>query len=80
MDINGNTFASISFSFPNNIANIFYHTSSNLRDDKNLLSLQSFKNGRTRGICTSGCSDVLNDEKSGNFRPNFQTDKAAAEN
>ena len=47
MEINGNIFVSMSSSSPNNIANLFHHTLSNLKDDKNLLSLQSFKNGRT---------------------------------
>ena len=83
MEINGNTYASMSSSFPNNIANLFYHTLSNLKDDKNLLSLQSFKNGRTIyswDLRTSDCSDVLNVEKSGNVRINFQTDIPVTEN
>ena len=83
MEINGNTFVSMSSSFPNNIANLFYHTLSNLKDDKNLLTLQSYKNGRTIyswDLRTSDCSDVLNVEKSGNVRINFQTDKPVTEN
>ena len=77
MEIIGNTFTSMSSSFPNNIANHFYHTLSNLKDDKTLLSIQSFKNGRTiylLDLRTSDCSDALTVEKSGNDRINFQTD------
>ena len=83
MEINGNTFASIFSSYPNNIAILSYHTLSNLIDDKKMLTLQSFKNGRTIyswNLHKSDCSDVLNVEKSGNVRTNFQTDTAVTEN
>ena len=41
MEIDGNTFAQMSSSFSNNIANLFYHKLSNLKDDTNLF--QSIK-------------------------------------
>ena len=54
-----------------------------LKDDENLLTLQSFKNGRTIyswHLRTSDRRDVLNVEKSGNVRINFQMDTAVTEN
>ena len=82
-EIDGNTFASMSYSFPNNIANLFYQTLFTLKDDTNWLILQSFKNGRTIyswDLRTSDCSDALNVEKSDNVRINFQMDTAVTEN
>ena len=83
MEINGNTHAAMSCSFPNSVANLFHHTLSNLKGDSNLLTLQSFKNGRTIyswDLRTSDCSDVLNVEKSGNVRISFQTATPLTEN
>ena len=76
MEINGNTFASMSSLFLYNIADLFHHTLTNLKDDTNLLTLQSFKNGRmiySWDSRTSDRSDALNVEKSGNVGINFQT-------
>ena len=83
MEINGNTHSAMVSNFPDNAANMFHHTICNLKDDNNLLTLQSFKNGRTIhswDLRSSGCEDVLNVEKSGNLRISFLTDNPATEN
>lgn len=83
MEINGNTHSAMTCSFPNEVTNIFHHTLSNLKSNKHLLTLQSFKNGKTIhcwDLRNSDCIDVLNIERSGNVRISFQTDKPLTEN
>ena len=85
MEINGNTFASISSSFPNNVTNLFYHTLSNLRYDKNVLTHQSFKIGRTRyswDLRTKDCNcgDQANVENPVMLELIFRTDTPVTEN
>ena len=83
MEINGNTYSSMTTSFPNNIANLFYHTLTNLKCEDNMLNYQSFKSGRTihswdlRG---TDCADVLNIEKAGSLRINLLLDTPLANN
>ena len=45
MEMNGNTFASMFSSFPNNIANLFYHTLSNLKDDEKFVESSVIQKG-----------------------------------
>ena len=76
LQINGNNITSLNGSFPKHIANIFHHTMMNLKNDKNLLSLENFKNGRTIftwDLRNSDCDDVLPIERSGNLRLTIQT-------
>ena len=47
LEINGNCHSALTGSFPNSIANIFHPTLTNLKSEDNLITLQSFKDGRT---------------------------------
>ena len=83
LEINGNTHSAMTFSFPGNVANVFHHTITSLKNDDNLLSLQSFKHGRTIyswDLRASECSDVLPIEKSANLRINLQASQPLQEN
>ena len=83
MDLNGNTVTSMSSIFPNQVANLFYHTIFNLKDSKHLLTHQNFKKGRTIytwDLASSDCCDDLKIEKSGNLRINVQLASPNEEN
>ena len=76
LDVNGNTVSSMSASFPNHVASMFHHTLSNLKDDNNLLTLESFKAGRTIhswDLRATDCNDTLAVERTGNLRINIQS-------
>ena len=83
LDINGNSVSALKGSFLDEIARIFHHTLINLKNNSNLLSHQSFGDGRM--ICmwnlqTSLCDDVLNVEKGGNLKINLQSTKPMDDN
>ena len=83
LEINGNTYSSLSGSFPDQVAHIFHQTLNNINGDNHLLSLQSFKEGRciyAYDLRNSDCDDVISVEKSGNVRITMQTRSAIAEN
>ena len=76
MEINGNTLEI------HNISHLFYQTLCNLKDDKIIDSsvIQKWSYDVVVRFAQSDCSDVLNVEKSGNVRINFQTDTAVTKN
>ena len=83
LQVNGNIVTSLNTSFPNEIANVFHHTLLNNKNEKNLLDLKNFKEGRTIftwDLRTSESSDVLALERSGNIRLNIQSSVANTEN
>ena len=83
LEVNGNNYFSLSSSFPRNVANAFDSTLKNLKSDDNLLTLQSYRNGRTIysfDLRSSNTTDVLNIDKSGNLRLSLQTDDPLTEN
>ena len=83
LEVNSMVHSAIKLSFPNKITNAFYHTLSNLRSEKNLLTYANFKHGRTLfcwDLTTSDTTDTINVEKTGNIRITIQTEKAVAEN
>ena len=83
LEINGNTFSSMNASFPNKIAHMFNHTLNNIKGENHLLSLQSFRDGRTIQVYdlrNSDCEDVISIEKTGNIRVNIQSAKPLTEN
>ena len=83
LDINGCNIASLKGTFPNEVAQIFNHTLINLNNNQNLLSLQSFRDGRMINVWnlqSSLCDDVLHIEKSGNIRLNIQSKQPLDDN
>ena len=83
LEINGNTYSSLTGSFPDQVAHIFQQTLNNINGDNHLLSLQSFKEGRcvyAYDLRNSDCDDVISVEKSGNVRISIQTSLPNTEN
>ena len=83
LEINGNTYSSLSGSFPDQVAHMLNQTLSNIKGDNHLLTLRSFKEGRTIhtfDLRTSDCEDVLSVEKSGNVRISLNAARANTEN
>lgn len=83
LEVNSMVHSSIKLEFPNKITNGFYHTLSNLKGEKNLLTYENFKKGRTLfcwDLTTSDTTDTLNVEKKGNIRISLQTDVAVPQN
>ena len=83
LEVNSMVHSSLKLTFPNKITNGFYHTLSNLKSEKNLLTFSNFKQGRTLfcwDLTTSDTSDTINIEKKGNIRISLQTDKPVGEN
>ena len=83
LQVNGNIVTSMNASFPNEVANVFHTTLLNMKNDKNLLNLKNFKEGRTIftwDLRSSESDDVLALERSGNIRINIQSSEANTEN
>ena len=83
LDINGSSVSALKGAFPNEVAQMFHNTLNNLINHNNLLSLQSFVDGRTINVWnlkTSLCEDVLNIEKGGNVRINMQRNSPLNDN
>ena len=76
LQVNGNIVSSLNASFPKEVASMFHHTLLNMKNDKNLMNLKNFKEGRTIftwDLKNSDSDDVLALQKSGNVRINLQT-------
>ena len=83
LQVNGNIIASLNATFPKEVASVFHHTLLNMKNDKNLMNLKNFKEGRTIftwDLKNSDSDDVLALQKSGNVRINLQSSIANTEN
>ena len=62
LQVNGNMVTSLNASFLSEVASVFYHTLLYMKNDKNLVNLKNFKQGRTIftwDLRTSDSDDVL---------------------
>jgi len=83
LDINGNTVSKLECEFPSKVAQLFYHSITNISNPQNLLTLENFKSGRTIlawNLNPTDADDVINLERTGNLRMNLQFSKSAREN
>ena len=76
LQLNGNIITSLNASFPDGIANVFHHTLINNGNvGENLLSMQTYREGRTIFVWDlrpSDSSDTIPLERSGNLRLSVQ--------
>ena len=76
LQLNGNIVTSQNASFPHSIANLFHHTLINNGDvGRNLLSLKTYRDGRTLfvwDLCASDTSDTFSLKRSGNLKLSIQ--------
>ena len=83
VEVNGHTIFALTGSYPEHIARMIQSTLDSVQSENNLLTVDSFKKGRTLhafDLRASDCEDVLSIEKAGNLRFSFQCSTHITEN